>query len=369
MQRRKLTVGGGIQTLGALVALLLLLSSCIKYEGVIKIEDDGSGSVDILTAVDPEAFGALGDLADLGDAGDLGGDEICSSFSSELNSPGDLPAGANVQPYNEDGFCGARVQYTLAASTDHSAALADVFDDSTRIYKQGDNWFFESNFNADEVTGEASAFGGDDIVGDLFADASFKITIDLPGRAVPSENNATNVGDDGRFTWDIDLLNPPARLFAQTEPGSGGGTGGGGGGGISPILIGVILAALLGGAGFFLYKKKNEADAGAGASLDAQPGAGTMMPQPSATPGAAATMPVGDGPSIIASPPNPADVKETVVMSAADIALSASIGDSAAASSTPQPVYDDALGAWVVDDPARGRLRHDPATDTWNPIQ
>ena len=38
------------------------------------------------------------------------------------------------------------------------------------------------------------------------------------------------------------------------------------------------------------------------------------------------------------------------------------------AAAAPQPVFDEALNAWVVDDPARGRLRHDPATDTWNPV-
>ena len=64
-------------------------------------------------------------------------------------------------------------------------------------------------------------------------------------------------------------------------------------------------------------------------------------------------MPVGDGPAIDATPPpgapvRPADagsIKETVVMNPS------AMGD-AADSSVPTPEYDEALGAWVVDDPA-----------------
>ena len=65
------------------------------------------------------------------------------------------------------------------------------------------------------------------------------------------------------------------------------------------------------------------------------------------------------------------DAKETVVMNAADVQRSlqdAAADATADAATAPQPVFDEALNAWVVDDPTRGRLRHDPATDTWNPV-
>lgn len=361
MQRRNFTFSRRTKVLGALLGLVVLLSGCIKYEGVITIQDDGSGTVDVLTAIDPEAFNAFGDLG-----GDLGTtDDICDDFSSDLTSPSDLPSGASIQPYNEDGLCGARVQFALEPSQEHSDDLADVLDPSTRIYKQGDNWFFESDFSADEITGEAEGFG-DDVVGDLFGNASFTITVDLPGRALAGENNATNVGDDGRFTWDIDILNPPARLFAQTEPGSGGGTGGGGG--ISPILIGVIIAALLGAAGLFWFMKNRNGSSSDTMADTPQPVGDPPMPNPAPAPGSAGTMPVGDGPSIDATPPSPmpvrpepGEMKETVVMNAGDLGTDD-------ASSIPTPEYDATLGAWVVKDPARGRLRHDPETDTWIPI-
>lgn len=368
------TIGArAARRLGLALAVLVVLSGCIRYEGVIQIQDDGSGSVDVLTAVNPEAFGAFGDLGDLG-----GETEICDDFNTEMTTGG-IPEGATITPYSEDGFCGTRVQFPLAASQDHSDSLADILDPSTRIYKQGDNWYFESDFNTDDITGEAEGFGDDQIVEELFGEASFVIVVDLPGRALAGQNNATNVGDDGRFTWDIDILNPPARLFAQTEPGSGGGTGGGDGGGSSTtLIIAIVLLLLAAGVAFWYFKMRKPTGGDAG---DAMGGPTPVTPVTGAPlPGAAmpsAGMPVSDGPPIVATPPgsnpgavvtpvqpDPGSMKETVVMNVGDAAAAAS----AANDSTPQPVYDEALGAWVVNDPVRGRLRHDPDSGTWVPI-
>jgi len=243
--------------------------------------------------------------------------------------------------------------------------MEDVFDEQTRLYKDGDNWIFESDFNTDEITGDAE--GAPEAMFDaLFGDASFQITVDLPGRAIPGENNATTVGDDGVFTWDIDILNPPAQLIAKTEPGSGGGTGGGsGGGGLLRILAIVAALAVLGaGAWWFLTQRK---PAGTGGGEIASPDADAGMP--------AGQMPLMDGPPVAAQAqsvvPTADATKETVMLSAQDVPGAAAAAATTAAAATPaalEPIFDEALGAWVVDDPTRGRLRHDPQTDTWNPI-
>lgn len=371
------------KTAGGLLIIMLLMASCIRIDANIKIEDDGSGSVDFLSALNTEALTqVLGDFdvpeSEIGDTA-----ELCEGFESEFSNTSELPDGAIVTPYNEDGFCGSRVQYDLTPSDDPSAQISDLIDPSTRIYKEGDNWFFETSIDTEDLTAEASD-APQAMFDALFADASYTITVDLPGRAVAGENNATSVGDDGKFTWDIDIASPPARLFAQTEPGSGGGTGGGDGGGISPLLIGAIVALLAAAVGFFLWKRKNDSAATPvvdglhqPAAAMAPPG-GAMPPGSTETlPGAPAGMPVVDGPAFSAAPPAgglpvvpPADaVKETVVMNAADIQQS--IQDAAAEAAAPtaaEPVFDEALNAWVIDDPERGRLRHDPATDSWNPI-
>ncbi len=368
------------KTAGGLLVIMLLMASCIRIDAKITVDDDGSASVDFLSALNTEALtGVLGDFdipaSELGDTA-----ELCDGFESEFSDTAALPVGATVTPYDEDGFCGTRVQYDLDPSLDHSSQLEGILDPSTRLYKEGDNWFFETEVDTEEIT--AGAGDAPPAMFDaLFADASFTITVDLPGRAVEGENNANEVGSDGKFTWNIDILNPPARLFAQTEPGSGGGSGGGGGG-ISPLLIAAAVALLAAAIGFFLWKRKNDATA---PGLDglAPPGVdpAAMPPQPLAQPGAAGTMPVG-GPAIVATPPAGAAMpvvpesgvlKETVAMNAADIQQSiqdsiADTGDVAAEAASPEPVFDEALNAWTVDDPARGRLRHDPATDSWNPV-
>lgn len=372
------------KTAGGLLIIMLLMASCIRIDAKITIEDDGSGSVDFLSALNTDALTeVLGDFdvpeSEIGDTA-----ELCEGFESEFSNPSELPDGALVTPYNEDGFCGSRVQYELTPSTDPSNQIADLIDPSTRIYKEGDNWFFETAIDTDELTSEASD-APQAMFDALFADASYMITVDLPGRAVDGQNNATSVGDDGKFTWDIDIANPPERLFAQTEPGSGGGSGGGGG--LSPILIGVIAALLAGGLAFFLWKRKNDGASPDAAMVDSlhQPGAAMSPPGAATPPGAAATlpgapaaMPVAGGPAISATPPSPAGlpvvpddaVKETVVMNAADIqqSIQDAAADTGASAVTAEPVFDEALNAWVIDDPQRGRLRHDPATDSWNPI-
>ena len=210
------------KTAGGLLAIMLLMASCIRVDGAIKIEDDGSGTVNFLSALNTESLtSVLGDFdipeEELGDTA-----ELCDGFSSDFNDTDGLPAGAVITPYDQDGFCGSRVEYSLSPSLDQSTNIREVLDPTARLYKEGDNWFFETDFDTDDITSEASDAPAA-MVAALFADASFRLTLDLPGRAVEGQNNATEVGSDGKFTWNIDILNPPTRLFAQTEPGSGGG--------------------------------------------------------------------------------------------------------------------------------------------------
>lgn len=364
-----------IKATGAMLTILLLVTSCLKVESEITVEDDGSGTVEILSAVNAEALGSIfGELAEE----DLGGGDFCEEAGSDT-TPEDVPADAVITPYREGDFCGTRVQYSLTPSTDLSDQVGAAFDsETTRLYKEGDNWFFDTELDTEGVT-EGSEDLPPAMFESLFEDASIKIVIDLPGRAIEGENNATEVGADGRFTWDIDILNPPTRLFAQTEPGSGGGSGGGGGG-ISPLLIGLIVAAALGlGAlAFFMSRKSGGSGATDLAGVNMDPATPATHPLP--TNPLPTSPPLQDvDPYQATATPVIADdnaVKETVIMSSADLIAQTneSTGTQAAteaaevATPSTQPVYDEALGAWTVNDPTRGRLRHDPVSDTWNPV-
>lgn len=342
----------GLKTLGALMLIALLATGCIKVEGEIVVEDDGSGNVTLLTAIDSE--GALAAIAEeFGEAAAEGSpQDACDEFTEEMmNDTGDLPPGATVEEYQEDGFCGAQVTYSLDASTDHSAQIATVFDGgSPRLFKQDENWIFETRLDTSDITDETDG-APDAFVEELFGDASVRFIVDLPGTAIDGQNNATSV-DGGRFTWDIDLNNPETRLFAQTAPGSGGG------GGLGMILIIVAVLALLAAAAwwFLTQRKSGGADAGAAAPL-AAPGA--AAPPVAHTP--VAQTPVAQTPVMPTAPPDPS-VQETVMMRVGD--AQDAVEDTAVQAA---PVFDETLHAWVIDDPVQGRLVHDAATDTWKP--
>ena len=124
------------KTAGGLLAIMLLMASCIRVDGAIKIEDDGSGTVNFLSALNTESLtSVLGDFdipeEELGDTA-----ELCDGFSSDFNDTDGLPAGAVITPYDQDGFCGSRVEYSLSPSLDQSTNIQEVLDPTARLYKK-----------------------------------------------------------------------------------------------------------------------------------------------------------------------------------------------------------------------------------------
>ena len=149
--------------------------------------------------------------------------------------------------------------------------------------------------------------------------------------------------------------------------GQEGGSGGSGGGNLlRNILIGVGVLALLGLGAFLFMKKKS----GSAPSASVGSSGYTPQPFPAAAPQTApgAYSPPPGAPFAAPVTPNVDASKATVVINPAEAQRMAQQHAAAASGAAPQPVYDEALGAWVVNDPARGRLRHDPATDTWKPV-
>lgn len=345
--------------------IALLATGCIKVEGEIVVDDDGSGNVTLLTAIDSE--GALGAIAEeFGEAaGDASPQEACDEFTEEMMTDTDgLPPGAEVSEYEEDGFCGAQVTYELSASTDHSVAIETVFDGgSPRLFKQDENWIFETRLDTSDITEEAEG-APEAFVEELFGDASIRFIVELPGTAIDGQNNATSV-DGGRFTWDIDLNDPEERLFAQTAPGSAGG------GGLGLILIIVAVLALLAAAAWWFLTQRKPAGA-AGAPMGAAPTPGAPAPGPASAPPMAAAPPVSAQPPVAVDPiipepvkpitPQNPSVQETVAMRIGD--AQDAVEETAVSAA---PVFDESLNAWVIDDPVQGKLVHDAATDTWKP--
>ena len=210
------------------------------------------------------------------------------------------------------------------------------------IRRDGEGWFFEMNLADGSLdTSDIDSFPGADR---FFDDASYKVKVKLPGRQV--DHNGDSIDGDGFVQWDIDLLNPPARIFLRTEPGepiTEGGGDGGGGGALTAILVLLGLAAL-GALGYFLWKRNQSDGSTDVASADAaaaapMPTAATASASPPSTPTVGVAPTTADSPTF-AAPESP----------------TTSAGSPSIEEATGQPVWDANRGAYVQWDPTNSRL-------------
>ena len=236
-----------------LVAVALLATSCFKSETLIRVNEDGSGVIESLIALDIDAALDLANAFGTEDAPTIGVDEACDDFEQQT----DVPEGAEVRPYEEDGFCG--ISFTLAFAADgfqQAVGGADAGGDFD-LRRDGTGWYFESDFTD-------QGFGGDDLSNsffpdELFDDAEVTIGIFLPGRMV--EHNATYIDTDGTAIWEIDLTGQSGRIFARTESGEtilGPGAHDGGGSAIVGLLVIIAVLALIGGVVWLVIRRRNE---------------------------------------------------------------------------------------------------------------
>jgi hypothetical protein len=311
-----------------LFVIALVASGCYKSDIGVKVNDDGSGTVDIKVAIDPDAVKQLneqfgGDTGDIGDAVDP-----CDEIQTESQDTSGLPPGTEVEPYEDDGFCGVHISAPFEAGTDIGSFISNdimgageedstvTFQDFTITDDGNGSW----TFSATTVASSDAAGMDTSLFESFMKDASSIVRIDLPGKTV--ESNADRE-EDGYLVWDLDPLGENRTLSARTEPGEddggtgvGGGSGGGDddGGGTSAvvwIVVGVLVVAAVVG-GVFLWRRGKSRPAPAtpggpgapvGSAYAPPTGApfGAADPAPAATPAtpsapAAAATPAGDGP-------------------------------------------------------------------------
>jgi hypothetical protein len=196
-----------------LVVLSVLAAGCFRVEMAIRLHDDGSGVMTLLAAVDEALV------------------EAASSSGAPASTPladitaEELPPGATIEEYRQDGFVGSRITVPFEAEDDVAAALEALFEQSAAggpgetgspgiedlvFRRDGDGWRFEARMDAPSPGGTGAP---DEAMARFFLrDASFKIRILLPGKVV--EHNADEVGADGELVWDIDLLAEEPRVLA-----------------------------------------------------------------------------------------------------------------------------------------------------------
>lgn len=230
----------------ALPLLAVILTGCIRADFAIKVNDDGSGTVSTLLAVNRSLI--EGFASSLG--GESGMDAGEFSFSADDIAPADLPPGAEVEAYREGDFEGVRVTVPFEAGASVAERFAEMmsasgggasdspFEELT-LERQGDEWVFEARPTVDTADlrmGTGSDQFSQAMVQTFFADASFTIRIELPGEVV--EHNADEV--NGReLVWNLDLFGPDQRtLMARSDVGGASATP-------WPLLVGIGAALVL----------------------------------------------------------------------------------------------------------------------------
>jgi hypothetical protein len=173
----------------AVLACALLVTGCYRSDFGVTVEDDGSGTVDIVLAVDPDRLQELSEQ--FGDDAGLG-DDPCAQIREESQTDEELPEGAEVEPYEEDGFCGVRVRASFEAGTDIGSFVLDDLqfgsstDDSPVVFetfvieRDGEGWRFDATTSSSADT-EGIDSG---ILEGFLDDASNTVRVKLPGGVI-----------------------------------------------------------------------------------------------------------------------------------------------------------------------------------------
>jgi hypothetical protein len=371
------------------ITAALIASGCFKVNMTVDVNEDGSGSFEGLTAFNFDAIGGL--LEDLGDDLGAGEDEICGDVESEFGvSDQDFE---QFEAFNEDGFCGVRFSTTFAAGELNTALGGINGDNDAILLREGDGWYFELPIDAADLgTDDVDSVPG---IEGLLGDAEYVVKVRLPGTQV--EHNG-EIDSNGFVIWDIDISNPPDRIFLRTEPGetitgtaSAGGDDGDGSA-VKVILIVVVVLAALGLAAWLLMRNRKDGSDEAPASGIAAtlPGPPTVTEtaapmSPPVDPNAVMDQPHGDfavppvqppgneppptQPVAIPPPTEPVATPPAPVSEPAPAAEQPQvIASPTPEQATGQPTWDPVRRKYVQWDPGNNRwLTHDEATGTWAP--
>ena len=216
-------------------AMALLLAGCFKVNMDVEVSPENTVSGSAVIAVDESILQLSGQSAD--------------QLFRDMNLS-DLPAGATVGPYEEDGFIGREITFDdmpLEAFTQNNtlSGSSGGTGEELNIVRQGDEFHVTGAFN---MTG--SEFTGTEIPEQFLESFEFRISITFPGEV----KSATGEIDGNTVTWEprIGQSNPIEAVASATPSKS------------SPILMILLIAAgalVLGAIAYLLTHRKAVAPA------------------------------------------------------------------------------------------------------------
>ncbi|MYA51414.1 MAG: hypothetical protein F4Y25_11900 [Chloroflexi bacterium] len=224
---------------------VLVMTGCFRIEVAFLVNDDGSGAVKYTVAVSDQ-FTAMMEA------------EGMDAEEGSLVEEEDLPPGAEVREYSEDGYTGVvfTVPFTdyaelnsIMQSVDETNQEGGVGLDPPDISQdENGDWRFSMLMPAaSEDDGSEDLLGMDALFEELLADGWFRVRVRLPGEL--AEHNADRV-ENGELVWQIGLDSTEERqLTARATSG----------GGLSIVAIGaaagVVVIALVAVAVLFFTRR------------------------------------------------------------------------------------------------------------------
>ena len=190
-----------LKRLALVVVVLTTATGCLRMDVAIRVEPDGTGTVEIEMLLS-ETLTELAEAFSDEDAGDL---------CAEMLNESDMPAGAEARELSKDGWCGAEISFPFAGfdltglSTDDGMPI--------RLWVEDQMVFFdfdvsdltadvEEDMSFEQMAAMAKVF-------DLELDEPkmvFEVT--LPGASVDHNADSTQ---GSTFNWELDLFGDESR--------------------------------------------------------------------------------------------------------------------------------------------------------------
>ncbi|MDE2990073.1 MAG: hypothetical protein OXU21_03260 [Chloroflexota bacterium] len=184
----------------------IVLTGCIRVEMSFTVDEDGSGAVEMVVAVDESLLTAADESPD-----------------DMLGDVDDLPPGAVVDAYREDGFVGQRITVPVADMELAAESLGGADDMTDAVdfgfVREGDGWRF--TMDAPPLGEELAGENGDFTAGMTAAivnTAEFRVRVSLPGEI--TEHNADRI-ENGVLVWELDFLDTEPRTLSARSQAAG----------------------------------------------------------------------------------------------------------------------------------------------------
>ena len=221
----KMRVAGRLLALGAMA---LLLAGCFKVNMDVEVTPENTVSGTAIIAVDESLLELSGQSAD--------------QLFQDMDLS-DLPAGASVDPYEEDGFVGQQITFDEVSLEDfrgNNTLSGAGAEDQLDIVRQGDEFLVSG---AIDMSGPE--FTGEEVPEEFMDNFEFRVSITFPGEV----KSATGEIDGNTVTWQPKIgENTPVEAVASAIPSSS-----------SPLLMILLIAAgaiVLGAIAFLITHRK-----------------------------------------------------------------------------------------------------------------